>query len=87
MLTMKKQMALAAVTAILAGLLLLGISYIITPYSLGGQMPLPVPSTTYQVFTAFFWLGFAAFIAFSVVGLGVVINRMKLKRTPKDNQP
>lgn len=85
MLTIKTQMALATVAAILTGLLLLGISYILTPYTLSnGQMPLPVPSTTYQIFIAFLWLGVAALIAVSIVGLGIVINRIKQKRTPKD---
>jgi hypothetical protein len=84
MLTLRKQLALATIAAILTGLLLLGISYILTPYTLSGQMPLPVPSTTYQIFIAFLWLGLAALIAVSIVGLGIVISRMKQKRTPGD---
>jgi hypothetical protein len=47
-------------------------------------MPLPVPSTAYQIFTAFLWIGVAAVIAVSIVGLGIVINRIKQKRTPRD---
>ncbi len=85
MLSIKIQMALATVAAILSGLLVLGVSYLFTPYPLSnGQMPIPEPSTSYQIFMGFIWIGLAALIAFSIVGLGVVINRIRQKKTPED---
>jgi hypothetical protein len=85
MLSLKIQMALATSAAILSGLLLLGIGYLITPYTVGSEaeIPLPVPSATRQVLTGILWVGIAAFVAFCIVVLGVIINRKRQKKMPE----
>jgi len=83
MLSIKIQIALSVLTAILLGLLLVGIGYLIAPYTVGSetQIPIPAPSTLLQIFTALIWVGAAALVAFCIVALGVIINRQRQKKT------
>lgn len=80
-------MVLAAVAAILLGLLLLGISYFLTPdQSNQKPLPMPVPSTLNQIFMALLWIGFAALIAFTIVVLALLINRIRRKFALSENE-
>lgn len=82
MLSLKIQMTLATMAAILSGLLLLVVGYLIAPYTAGsgGEIPIPIPSTTNQIFTGLLWVGFSALIAFSIVALGIIITRIRQKK-------
>ena len=84
MLGLKSQMTLAAVAAVLLGLLLLGVSYYLTPETPNqDSLPMPVPSTAHQIFMGILWTGLAATIALAAVAIGVLTNRMRNKKRLK----
>jgi hypothetical protein len=84
MLSLKVQMVLATVAAILLSLLLLGIGYFFAPYILNkGDIPMPVPSAANQFFTSFLLIGLVALISFCTVVLGVAISRIRQRKIAK----
>jgi uncharacterized membrane protein YphA (DoxX/SURF4 family) len=83
MLGLKTRMAAAVVLAILSGLLLAGVSYIIFPSQSSGQMPTPKPSPSWleQLSWAMLWIGLALLISLAVVGAIMLASRIR-KRMP-----
>jgi hypothetical protein len=75
-------MALAAAAAILLGLLVFEVSYLLTPANSNNGMPLPTPESSFikALIMALLWMGLAALLAFSIVALGILINRIIAKR-------
>ena len=80
-------MAIAVILAILSALLLAGISYILFPDQTPDQMPIPkpAPSMLDQMFGAMLWIGIAALIAIAIVGAVLLVNRVRNKKTEKQN--
>jgi hypothetical protein len=82
--SVKIQIALATVTAILATILLFGISYSLTPHPVNySEIPTPLLSTIDQVFESALWIGGAALGALAVTGSVIAINRIKQKHQRK----
>lgn len=77
-------MALAVVAAVLLGLLLAGISYILVPDQ--KPLPMPVPSILNQIFGAVLWIALAALIAITIVGAMLLVNRVRNKKTEKQDE-
>jgi hypothetical protein len=77
--SIKMQITLAVVAAIVTGLLLLEISYHLTPSTLNDISPIPIPSTTHQIVIASLWIAVATLIAVSITGSAILINRIKQK--------
>lgn len=82
---LKSVVAIAA--AVLLGLLLLQVSYLLTPQPEAAYIPtsqtlspMPVPSTESQIFAATLWIGFAVLVSVSAVGMFVLVQRVG-KRT------
>lgn len=71
----KLKSAVAVAAAVLAGLALLPVSYLLTPQPNQNPLPMPVPSVESQIFSASMWIGFAALVSFSTVGLFVLVQR------------
>ncbi|MCL4429953.1 MAG: hypothetical protein M1167_04290 [Chloroflexi bacterium] len=69
MISPKLKMLIAVAAAVLLGLLLLPISYLLTPQSNQKPLPMPVPSSENQIFVASLWIGVALLISVSVVGI------------------
>lgn len=74
---LKAQMALAATGAIFLCGIIFEASYLLTPEI--DTLPMPKPILPYQIEVALFWIGLSALIAFSIVGTGVLINRIRKK--------
>ena len=74
-------MALAVVAAILLGFLMYGISCLLIPKT-SNQVSSPIPPTSMidSIFGALLWVGLAALLAFTVVAVGVLINRVINKK-------
>lgn len=70
---LKSVVAIAA--AVLLGLVLLPISYLLTPQPNQNPLPMPVPSVESQIFSASLWIGFAVLVSFSAVGVFVLVQR------------
>ncbi|MCL2476833.1 hypothetical protein [Candidatus Bathycorpusculum sp.] len=82
--SVKIQIALATVTAILTALLLFGISYILTPHPVNySEIPTPLLSTIKQIFRSALWIGVAALSALAITGSAIAINRIKQKHQQK----
>lgn len=85
MITQKAKMVLAAVAALLLTLLLLEISYFLGSDNLHDSfgMPLPTPQAPLlnQIFIALCWIGLVVLISFSMVAIGVFINRIIRRRS------
>jgi hypothetical protein len=75
-------MLLAAIAALVTSLLLVGISYILTPPN-NETLPMPEPSIEHQIFTALLWIGLAALLAFITVTMSLMLNRMLRKHKAK----
>lgn len=71
----KTQMLLAAISALIVSLLLVGISYVLAP-SNNETLPMPEPSIEHQIFTALLWMGLAALFAFITVTISLMLSRM-----------
>ena len=82
MLGLKPQMALATAGAIVLSAILFGVSYLLTPNI--DILPMPKPSILHQTIMAFFWIGLSALLAFSIVGMGLVIHRVRNKKPLED---
>ena len=72
------QITIAALSAVLLGVLLLPISSLLTPnQSINGgiasYLTSPPPLQT-QIVTAILWIGFAALISISVIGIILLVN-------------
>jgi TRAP-type C4-dicarboxylate transport system permease small subunit len=80
-------MVLSAVAAILLGFLMYGISYLLTPKT-SNQVPTPTPPTSMvdEIFGAILWICLAALLAFCIVGVALLINRMRNKKTEKQDE-
>jgi hypothetical protein len=72
----KLKSVIAVAAAVLAGLLLLPVSYLLTPQSNQNPLPMPVPSVESQIFAASLWIGFAVLISVSAVGMFVLVQRV-----------
>ena len=83
MIGQKGKMTIAVIGAISLGLLLVGITYIFFPNQTSEQTPIPkpIPSMSNQIFSAVLWIGLGAFIAITVVGAVVMVNRIRSKKT------
>jgi hypothetical protein len=78
----KIKVTVAIASAILAAFLIEGISYLIFPEKTpGGGIPLEVErsSLTNQVLWAVTWVGLISFIAVTIVGLLLLINRVRTR--------
>jgi TRAP-type C4-dicarboxylate transport system permease small subunit len=80
-------MVLAAVAALLLTLLLIEISYFLSSdnsynahNSYGMPPPIPEAPLLNQIFVALCWIGLAALIAFSIVALALLINRIRHRK-------
>ena len=85
----KMKMAAAAVLAVALAFLLVGMSYILFPEQTSQEPPTPIPipkpePLLDQILWAIQWIGLAAFIAITVVGAVLLMNRIRGKKTPKD---
>ncbi len=71
-------MALAAIAAILLGLLVVEVGYLLAPANSNNGMPLPTPESSFikELIMALLWIGLAALIAFTIVASGVLVNRV-----------
>jgi hypothetical protein len=83
MLGQKVKMVSAVVVATLLGFLLLGLSYVLFPEQTS-QPPPPLPTSkaeplTAQILWAAQWIGIAALIAITVVGVVLVAGRARNK--------
>jgi len=79
--SIKIQMILATITAILTGLLMLEISHHIIIHNANyGKIPIPEPSITHQIFTAFLWIGLAILIALFITVLVIATNQIKKRQ-------
>ena len=76
-------MAIAVAAAIGIGLLLLAVTYIISPNQKPGQLPngTPVPSILNQILEAATWIGIAFSIAVVIIGAFLLVNRIRPKKT------
>ncbi|MEM2081496.1 MAG: hypothetical protein QW744_04405 [Candidatus Bathyarchaeia archaeon] len=87
MIGQKMTMAAAAVLAVALAFLLVGMSYILFPEQTSQEqtpMPIPKPQPLLdQILWAIQWIGLAAFIAITVVGAVLLMNRIRSKKTPK----
>jgi hypothetical protein len=72
----KLKSAIAVVAAVLAGLVLLPVSYLLTPQPNQNPLPMPVPSVESQIFAASLWIGFAVLVSVSAVGVFVLVQRV-----------
>jgi hypothetical protein len=72
----KLKSAIAVTAAVLAGLMLLPVSYLLTPQANQNPLPMPVPSVESQIFSASLWIGFAVLVSVSAVGLFVFVQRI-----------
>jgi hypothetical protein len=80
--------AAAVVLAVVLTFLLVGVSYVLFPDPASEGPPIPMPTSkpetiTDQVFGALPWLGLAACTASIVVGLMLLISRIRTRRTPE----
>lgn len=74
-------MILAAITAILIGLFMLGISHYISAHNVRyGDVPIPAPSITQQIFVSSLWMGIAILIALFITALAIATNRIKKRQ-------
>jgi ABC-type phosphate transport system permease subunit len=77
-------MVLAVVAAVLVGFLMYGLSYaicyLLAP-DISNQVPAPTPtaSITDLIVGSLLWVGLAALIAFTLVVVGLLINRIRNK--------
>ncbi len=71
-------MALAAIAAILLGLLVIEVGYLLAPANPNNGMPFPTPESSFikELIMALLWIGLAALIAFTIVASGVLVNRV-----------
>jgi len=74
-------MIIAVLAAIAVGFLVLTVTYIIFPNQKPGKPPngTPTPDMLNQIFSALFWIGLAAFIAIAIVGILLLISRVRRK--------
>ena len=79
--SIKIQIIVSVVAAILVGLFMLGISYNISAHNVSHkEMPIPAPSITHQIFTAFLWIGIAILIALLITALVTATNQIKKRQ-------
>ena len=78
--TESKLKSATVATAVLVGLVLLPISYLLTPQPNQNPLPMPVPSAESQIFAASLWMGFAVLVSVSAVGL-LVLSRKSERET------
>jgi len=79
--SIKIQIIVSIVAAILVGLLMLGISYNISAHNVSHkEMPIPAPSITHQIFTAFLWIGIAILIALLITAVVTATNQIKKRQ-------
>ncbi|NLB77077.1 MAG: hypothetical protein GX799_11555 [Crenarchaeota archaeon] len=79
MITQKAKLVLAAVAAILLTLLLVEISYFLSSNDLRDTFGPEAPLLN-LIFIAIYWIGLAVLISFSIVAIGVLINRIIRKK-------
>lgn len=72
----KLKPVIAVVAAVLAGLVLLPVSYLLTPQPNQNPLPMPVPSVESQIFSATLWIGLAVLVSVSTVGMFVLVQRI-----------
>jgi hypothetical protein len=75
---LKIKSVIAVAAAILLGLLLLPISYLLMPQSEEAALtsgPI-IPSIESQIFSASLWIGFAVLVSVSAVGMFVLVQRI-----------
>jgi hypothetical protein len=72
----KLKSAIAVAAAVLAGLMLLPVSYLLTPQPNQNPLPMPIPSTESQVFAATLWIGFAVLVSVSAAGMFILVQRI-----------
>lgn len=82
MLSLNLQMVLATLGAIVLSIILFVVSYLLTPNI--DTLSMPTPSISNQIVMALFWIGLSALLAFSTVGVGILINRARVKKAPDD---
>jgi hypothetical protein len=79
--------AAAVVLAVVLTFLLIGVSYVLFPEPASEGPPIPMPTSkpetlADQVFGALPWIGLAACTAGIVVGLMLLISRIRTRRMP-----
>jgi hypothetical protein len=72
---LKLKSAIAVAAAVLVGLVLLPVSYLLTPQPNQNPLPMPVPSVESQIFSASLWMGFAVLVSVSAVGVFVLAQK------------
>lgn len=82
MLGLKLQIAIATAGAIILSVILFGASYFLTPNI--DTLPMPKPLILHQIVMGLFWIGLSALLASSIVGCGLLINRVRKKKTPEN---
>ncbi|MGO8806991.1 MAG: hypothetical protein ACLQO7_10395 [Candidatus Bathyarchaeia archaeon] len=91
MIGQKLKSGLAIIAAVLAGFLMLGLTYLIFPniqnFKVIGETgtsqtpsPIPTPNSSTQIFSALLWIGLAVVIAMAVAGSLLVINRARSRK-------
>jgi hypothetical protein len=79
--SIKIQMILAAITAILIGLVMLEVSHYISAHNVRyGEVPIPAPSVTQQIFVSSLWMGLAVLIALFITALAIATNQIKKRQ-------
>lgn len=74
----KVKSVIAVAAAILLGLLLLPVSYLLMPQPKGASLTSGyiLPSIESQIFSASLWIGFAVLVSVSAVGVLVLVQRV-----------
>ena len=82
MLGLKLQMVLSIAGAIVLSVILFGVSYLLTPNV--DTLPMPKPLILHQIIMGLSWIGLSALLAFFIVGVGLVIHRVRNKKPLED---
>jgi ABC-type microcin C transport system permease subunit YejE len=81
----RKKLFGAIILAVILAFSLIGLTYLVFPDKTN-QMPIPLPdlSTSVQISMAIYWLGVTAIVAIAIVGVLLVVQRIRRKISDKE---